>query len=67
MTEEYKDRLREAKVEVTRLLDAVDLAAYNLADTDARLETYCAEVINNPNGHNVFEQLGVKHFLQMVD
>ncbi len=67
MTEEYKDRLREAKVEVTRLLDAVDLAAYNLADTDARLETYCAEVINNPNGHNVFEQLGVKHFLKMVD
>ena len=67
MTEEEKDRLREAKEEVTALLAAAPLKDYRLGDVDPRLETYVAAVSANPEGHNLYEQLAVARFLRMAD
>lgn len=67
MTEEEKDRLREAKEEVTALLASAPLKDYRLRDVDPRLETYVCEVAANPEGHNLYEQLAVGRFLRMAD
>lgn len=67
MTEEEKDRLREAKKEVTALLASAPLKDYRLGDVDPRLETYVCEVAANPEGHNLYEQLAVGRFLRMAD
>lgn len=67
MTEEEKDRLREAKEEVTALLASAPLKDYRLGDVDPRLETYVREVAANPEGHNLYEQLAVDRFLRMAD
>ena len=67
MTEEEKDRLREAKEEVTALLASAPLKDYRLGDVDPRLETYVCEVAANPEGHNLYEQLAVARFLRMAD
>lgn len=67
MTEEEKDRLREAKEEVTALLASAPLKDYRLGDVDPRLETYVCEVAANPEGHNLYEQLAVGRFLRMAD
>lgn len=67
MTEEEKDRLREAKEEVTALLASAPLKDYRLGDVDPRLETYVREVAANPEGHNLYEQLAVGRFLRMAD
>lgn len=67
MTEEEKDRLREAKKGVTALLASAPLKDYRLGDVDPRLETYVCEVAANPEGHNLYEQLAVARFLRMAD
>lgn len=67
MTEEEKDRLREAKEEVTALLASAPVKDYRLRDVDPRLETYVCEVAANPEGHNLYEQLAVARFLRMAD
>lgn len=66
MTDEEKDRLRQAKASVTASLAAEDLGRYRLDEVDRRLAAYVREVAGNPAGHNVFEQLGVARFLRMV-
>ena len=63
MTEEEKDRLRRAKAEVTAML----ISNYRLGDIDARLEQYVREVADNPDGHNLYEQLAVLRFFRMAD
>ena len=65
MTEEEKDRLRQAKIDVTAQLAAVDVGRYRLAEIDERLDAYVREVAGNPDGHNLYEQLAVA-FLQHV-
>lgn len=67
MTEEEKDRLREAKREVTARLAAVDIDRYRLPLVDTRLEEYVGTVAANPGGHNLYEQLAVMRFLRMCD
>lgn len=67
MTEEEKDRLRQAKVDVTAHLAAAPIADYRLCDVDARLECYVMEVADNPDAHNLYEQLAVARFLRMAD
>lgn len=67
MTEEEKDRLRQAKEEITVKLAAIDISRYRLSEVDSRLDAYVREVVNNPEGHNLFEQLAVGHFLTMCD
>lgn len=67
MTEEEKDRLRQAKEDVTRQLRYANIDRYQLADVDARLDQYVRTVAADPDGHNLYEQLAVQHFLQMCD
>ncbi len=67
MTEEEKDKLRQAKADVTAHLAAVPLDEYRLGNVDTRLEYYIRSVVNNPDSHNLFEQLAVKRFLYMFD
>lgn len=65
MTEEEKDRLREAKADVSALLAGADIGRYRLAEVDARLDGYVREVAGNPDGHNLYEQLAVARFFTM--
>lgn len=55
MTEEEKDKLRQAKTDVTELLAIVDLDRYRLSSVDSRLDNYVREVAINPDGHNLYE------------
>ena len=67
MTEEEKDRLRQAKEDVTRQLRHANIDRYLLSSVDSRLDNYVREVSSNPDGHNLYEQLAVSHFLKMCD
>lgn len=67
MTEEEKDRLRQAKEDVTDALRQTPIAEYHLGLVDPRLIGYTTEVANNPEGHNLFEQLAVLRFFRMAD
>lgn len=69
MTEEEKDRLRQAKTDVSAQLAKVlgRLGDYRLDEVDERLECYVEEVAWNPDGHNLYEQLAVMRFLRMAD
>lgn len=65
MTEEEKDKLRAAKDEVTAELAGIDIARFQLGKVDARLEAYVRIVAENPNEHNLYEQLAIARFLRM--
>lgn len=67
MTEEEKDRLRQAKIEATAALAAMPIADYRLCEVDARLEYYVTEVAKNPDMHNLYEQLAVLRFFRLAD
>lgn len=67
MTEEEKDKLRQAKADVTDLLARTRIERYRLTDVDSRLEAYVREVASNPDGHNLYEQLAVARFFRMCD
>lgn len=67
MTEEEKDRLRQAKIDVSARLAVVPIADYRLCEVDVRLEQYVTEVAENPTAHNLYEQLAVMRFFRMVD
>ncbi|WP_290090289.1 terminase TerL endonuclease subunit [uncultured Duncaniella sp.] len=67
MTEEEKDKLRQAKIDVTEQLAGVPIADYRLCEVDARLERYVMSVACNPDAHNLYEQLAVMRFLRMAD
>lgn len=66
MSEEEKDRLRQAKVDATAALAATPIDAYRLTQVDSRLDYYLREVAGNPGGHNLFEQLAALRFFSMV-
>ena len=67
MTEEEKDKLRRAKIEATEHLARIDIASYRLDEVDSRLDQYVREVADNPDGHNLFEQLAVALFFKKCD
>lgn len=67
MTEEEKDKLRQAKEDVTDRLARMDIDRYRLSEVDSRLDLYVREVAGNPEGHNLYEQLAVSHFFTMCD
>lgn len=67
MTEEERDRLRQAKEEVTAALSEVPVTDYRLSEVDSRIEEYVREVAGNPGGHNLYEQLAVARFFRMCD
>ena len=67
MTEEEKDKLRQAKADVTDLLARTRIERYRLTDVYSRLDAYVREVAGNPDGHNLYEQLAVARFFRMCD
>lgn len=67
MTEEEKDKLRQAKADVTDLLASTDIDRYRLTEVDSRLDGYAREVASNPDGHNLYEQLAVARFFRLCD
>ena len=67
MTEEEKDKLRQAKAEVTAQLKSIPIAEYHLREVDTRLVKYLTDVANRPDAHNLFEQLAVRRFFRMAD
>lgn len=67
MTEEDKDKLRRAKEDVTDSLTRLDIDRYRLSEVDSRLDYYVRDVAGNPEGHNLYEQLAVSHFLTMCN
>lgn len=67
MTEEEKIRIREVKAEATIRLLNIDITAYRLDDIDPRLTAYTQGVAEDPDGHNVWEQLAVLRFFRMID
>lgn len=67
MTEEEKDRLRQAKADVTALLADMDIDRYRLSEVDSRLDGYVRMVAENPEAHNLFEQLAVARFFRLCD
>ena len=67
MTEEEKDKLRQAKADVTDLLANIDIDRYRLTEIDSRLDSYVRMVAGNPDAHNLYEQLAVARFFRMCD
>lgn len=67
MTEEEKDRIRTAKLEVSEWLRSERLERYRLVETDARLSAYVRAVAASPERHNLWEQLAVRRFLRMTE
>lgn len=65
MNDEEKNKLRQAKADVTAALRAEPVERYQLTRVDPRLEDYVRQVIENPAEHNVFEQIAVKRFLRL--
>lgn len=71
MTENEKELWRERKSrEAARLKDDflgyVVSYRYAMADTDQRIEDYVREVVMNPDGHNLYEILGVRRFFDLL-
>ena len=62
-----KEELKRLKYKVSHDLKSLDVLSYNLRRTDERLDIYVCEVINNPEGHNLYEQLSVKRFFRFLD
>lgn len=67
MTEEEREKLRQAKIDVSEKLASTEIDRYRLAEVDDRLDRYVREVAGNPDGHNLYEQLAVAHFFAMCD
>lgn len=64
-----QDALRRLKAETSERLRAVEIHEYKaqLDAVDERLYLYIAEVRSNPSGHNVYEQLSVLRFFEMLE
>lgn len=62
-----KQELRDLKQKISDELQGIDVLAYRLRDTDERLNIYVLSVINNPESHNLYEQLSIKRFFRFLD
>lgn len=67
MTDDEKQRIREAKAAVTVRLAGKQLGQYRIGAVDSRLKAYVYDVAHNPTEHNLWEQLAVERFLGMLD
>ena len=56
MTEEEKDKLRQAKADVTDLLANIDLDRYRLTERDSRLDSYVGRAAGNTKAPKNNEQ-----------
>lgn len=62
-----REELRELKIKAIGELRSIDVKSYRLNRADDRLNIYCYECINNPDGHNLYELLAVKRFFRLLD
>ena len=68
MDENIKNKLRSLKVEAIETLRNIPSAKYEaLWETDERLQSYCEEVRDNPERHNLYEVLSVVRFFKLRD
>lgn len=72
MTETEKQRYRELKEgisgELASLRDEIrGKYSYALRDTDARLEDYVLGVVDDPDGHNLYELAKIRRHLRLLD
>lgn len=72
MTEEEKEKWRQYKADTARELQEgrntyATRYRHALRDTDKRIGDYVFGVIDNPDDHNLYELLGVRRFLRMLD
>lgn len=72
MTEEERKQWREYKGNVVEELQRNSSVYatkfyYVLVETDKRIGDYVFSVIDNPEAHNLYEILGVRRFLRMLD
>lgn len=63
-----KVALRQLKAEVSARLPSLSTRATmrRLSAVDKRLSVYVREVVQHPERHNLYEQLGVEHFFYML-
>lgn len=67
MTEEEREEIKKAKINISTELFGVEVSRYGLSQVDERIEEYVVEVCKNPNQHNLYEQLSVKRFFEMCE
>lgn len=65
MSELTRERLVEAKQQVSERLAAVEWRKYHLRRIDRRVEAYCKGVAASPGAHCLWEQLAVERFLRL--
>lgn len=66
MTEEEAIRYRQEKQRISHILSETSLEHYHLEHIDPRLYVYVSQVKDNPQEHNLWEQLAVDRFLSMI-
>lgn len=64
MTKEESAQLKERAI---KQILSRKLMGYKLKNIDPRLEEYIAEVVHNPDAHNLFEVLAVVRFFSFLD
>ena len=62
-----KEELRALKKQAKGMLASIDLHKYRLEKTDDRLNVYINGVIENTDGHNLYELLSVIRFFRLMD
>lgn len=67
MTEDEKQREREAKAACAGWLQDCDLPGYHLGRIDRRLLDYAKSLAGHPERHNLYELLGLRRFLLMLE
>ena len=67
MTDDEKQREREAKAACAGWLQDCDLPGYHLGRIDRRLLDYAKSLAGHPERHNLYELLGLRRFLLMLE
>lgn len=61
------DETRKAKRICVECLNKIDVGSYNLRYADPRLDVYARTLIDDPEGHNLYELLALKRFFRWLD
>lgn len=62
-----KEVLRKCKTLCVERLKRIDVPFYDLDEIDERLNVYAYALINNPDGHNLFELLMLLRFFRLLE
>lgn len=67
MTDDEARRDRAAKQDCAAWLAACPMSDYHLGKIDRRLLVYARQLTEKPEGHNLYELLALRRFLEMLD